>query len=134
MTKSTSKRGGYRPGSGRPPLPPELRRVRRFVYVKPATDKTIRDLKTAGKLDGRELGKVIDDYIDSLQDKPREVIINGHKLVMKDGAWTFVEPPDKSIEEAAYKYSSDSRPSIFGQVDVIDAFIAGAEWQKEGKL
>lgn len=35
----------------------------------------------------------------------------------------------KELEEAAYKYSFDSRPSIYGQVDVIDAFKAGAEWQ-----
>ena len=41
------------------------------------------------------------------------------------------EEPDKSLEEAAYKYSFDSKPSIYGQVDVIDAFKAGAEWQKE---
>lgn len=39
------------------------------------------------------------------------------------------EEPDKNLEEAAYKYSFDSRPSIYGQVDVIDAFKAGAEWQ-----
>lgn len=42
---------------------------------------------------------------------------------------TLEEEPDKSLEEAAYKYSFDSRPCIYGQVDVIDAFIAGAEWQ-----
>ena len=42
---------------------------------------------------------------------------------------TLSEEPDKSLEEAAYKYSFDSRPSIYGQVDVIDAFKAGAEWQ-----
>lgn len=41
------------------------------------------------------------------------------------------EESDKNLEEAAYKYSFDSKPSIYGQVDVIDAFIAGAEWQKE---
>lgn len=41
---------------------------------------------------------------------------------------------DKSLEEAAYKYSFDSRPSVYGQVDVIDAFEAGAEWQKEKML
>ena len=35
------------------------------------------------------------------------------------------------LEEAAYKYSFDSRPSIYGQVDVIDAFKVGAKWQKE---
>ena len=35
--------------------------------------------------------------------------------------------PD-NLDEAAYKYSFDSRPSIYGQVDVIDAFKAGAEW------
>lgn len=42
--------------------------------------------------------------------------------------------PEKSLEEAAYKYSFDSRPSIYGQVDVIDAFIAGAEWQAKQEL
>lgn len=42
---------------------------------------------------------------------------------------TLSEEPDKNLEEAAYKYSFDSRPSIYGQVDVIDAFKAGAEWQ-----
>jgi hypothetical protein len=44
---------------------------------------------------------------------------------------TLSEEPDKGLEEAAYKYSFESRPSVYGQVDVIDAFIAGAEWQKE---
>lgn len=40
------------------------------------------------------------------------------------------EEPDKSLKEAAYKYSFDSRPSVYGQVDAIDAFITGAMWQK----
>ena len=47
---------------------------------------------------------------------------------------TLSEEPDKSLEEVAYKYSFDSRSSIYGQVDVIDAFKAGAEWQKEQML
>lgn len=41
------------------------------------------------------------------------------------------EKPSEDLEEAAYKYSFESRPSIYGQVDVIDAFKAGAEWQKK---
>ena len=47
---------------------------------------------------------------------------------------TLSEEPDKSMEEAAYKYSLESRPSVYGQVDVIDAFEAGAKWQKEQML
>jgi len=41
------------------------------------------------------------------------------------------EKPSEDLEKAAYKYSFESRPSIYGQVDVIDAFKAGAEWQKK---
>ena len=37
----------------------------------------------------------------------------------------------EGLDKAAYKYSFESRPSVYGQVDVIDAFKAGAEWQKE---
>ena len=38
-----------------------------------------------------------------------------------------VDAPE-GLDEAAYKYSFESRPSVYGQVDVIDAFKAGAEW------
>ena len=44
----------------------------------------------------------------------------------KENTDSFTE----DLEEAAYEYSFESRPSIYGQVDVIDAFKAGAEWQK----
>lgn len=54
-----------------------------------------------------------------------------HKACEKD----FIDMVNKespslpdNLDEAAYKYSFDSRPSIYGQVDVIDAFKAGAEW------
>lgn len=52
----------------------------------------------------------------------------------------FIDKPDliittsnasEGLDEAAYKYSFESRPSVYGQVDVIDAFKAGAEWQKQ---
>ena len=66
MTKSTSKRGGYRPGSGRPPLPPELRRERTVVYVKPETRSAIRDIKARGLLTRNSLGNLIDLYIQNL--------------------------------------------------------------------
>ncbi len=65
-TKSTSKRGGYRPGAGRPPLPPELRRERTVVYVKPETRSAIRDIKARGLLTRNSLGKLIDLYISNL--------------------------------------------------------------------
>ena len=41
---------------------------------------------------------------------------------------------DKETFEAAYEYAFDSRPSIYGQVDVINAFMAGAKWQKEQEV
>ena len=66
MTKSISKRGGYRPGSGRPPLPPELRRERTVVYVKPETRSAIRDIKARGLLTRNSLGNLIDLYIQNL--------------------------------------------------------------------
>ena len=65
-TKSTSKRGGYRPGSGRPPLPPELRRERTVVYVKPETRSAIRDIKARGLLTRNSLGNLIDLYVQNL--------------------------------------------------------------------
>lgn len=51
----------------------------------------------------------------------------------------FIDKPDlvittssapEGLDEAAYKYSFESRPSVYGQVDVIDAFKAGAEWMR----
>ena len=41
---------------------------------------------------------------------------------------------DKETFDAAYRYAFDSRPSIYGQVDVINAFMAGAKWQKEQEV
>ena len=61
---------------------------------------------------------------------------NGKFIAEIDKCPLQQEQPDKSLEEAAYKYSFESRPSVYGQVDVIDAFIAGAEWmakQEENK-
>lgn len=52
----------------------------------------------------------------------------------------FIDKPDlvittssapEGLDEAAYKYSFESRPSVYGQVDVIDAFIAGVKWQRK---
>lgn len=34
----------------------------------------------------------------------------------------------EELEKEATKYSFENRPSIYGQVDIIDAFKAGAEW------
>lgn len=35
------------------------------------------------------------------------------------------------LDEEAYKYSLKHRESVYGRVDIIDAFIAGAEWQEK---
>lgn len=36
----------------------------------------------------------------------------------------------KPFEEAAARYERENRESILSSVDIVDAFIAGAEWQK----
>lgn len=38
------------------------------------------------------------------------------------------------LDEEAYKYSLEHRASVYGRVDIIDAFIAGAKWQAEQLL
>lgn len=37
----------------------------------------------------------------------------------------------EELEKEATKYSFENRPSIYGQVDIIDAFKAGAEWMAQ---
>ena len=66
MTDKTERRGGSRPGAGRPPLPPELRRERTVVYVKPETRTAIREIKARGLLTRNSLGNLIDLYIQNL--------------------------------------------------------------------
>lgn len=41
------------------------------------------------------------------------------------------EKPSEDLEEAAAKYELENRQSILSSVDIVDAFIAGAEWQKK---
>ena len=41
------------------------------------------------------------------------------------------EKPSDDLEEAAARYERENRESILSSVDIVDAFIAGAEWQKE---
>ena len=41
------------------------------------------------------------------------------------------EKPSEDLEEAAARYERDNRESILSSVDIVDAFIAGAKWQKE---
>ena len=73
----------------------------------------------------------IETYIGNAQSCVGTTLIDGLEEALDILSTLKQEEPDKSLEEAAYKYSFDSRPSIYGQVDVIDAFKAGAEWQKE---
>lgn len=40
------------------------------------------------------------------------------------------EKPSEDLEEAAARYEHENRQSILSSVDIVDAFIAGAEWQK----
>ena len=50
---------------------------------------------------------------------------------------TLEEPVSEDLEdclelnEAAGEYERNNRCSVLGNVDIIDAFIAGAEWQKD---
>lgn len=39
------------------------------------------------------------------------------------------EKPSDDLEEAAARYERENRQSILSSVDIVDAFIAGAEWQ-----
>ena len=41
------------------------------------------------------------------------------------------EKPSEDLEKAAARYERDNRESILSAVDIVDAFIAGAKWQKE---
>jgi len=43
------------------------------------------------------------------------------------------EKPSEDLEEVAARYEQENRQSILSSVDIVDAFIAGAEWQKEQK-
>lgn len=40
------------------------------------------------------------------------------------------EKPSEDLEEAAARYERENRESILSSVDIVDAFIAGAEWQR----
>lgn len=41
------------------------------------------------------------------------------------------EPVSHDLEEAAARYERENREIILSSVNIVDAFIAGAEWQKE---
>lgn len=88
----------------------------------------------------RRLNILTNVYAEQVERKDEEMMNYYHGKVialeeLRPFLDTLSEEPDKSLEEAAYKYSFESRPSIYGQVDVIDAFKAGAEWQaKEDKI
>jgi hypothetical protein len=69
-----------------------------------------------GKASKHWAGVDVDKYMDEVRGRePDEHLIDDNK----------------KIEEAAYLFSRDTPPGVCGQVDVINAFIAGAKWQKE---
>ena len=39
------------------------------------------------------------------------------------------EKPSEDLEEVAARYEQENRQSILSSVDIVDAFIAGAEWK-----
>lgn len=41
------------------------------------------------------------------------------------------EKPSEDLDEVAARYERENRQSILSSVDIVDAFIAGAEWQKK---
>lgn len=41
------------------------------------------------------------------------------------------EKPSEDIEQAAARYERENRQSILSSVDIVNAFIEGAEWQNE---
>lgn len=44
------------------------------------------------------------------------------------------EKPSEDLEEVAARYELENRQSMLSSVDIVDAFIAGAEWQKKELL
>lgn len=56
------------------------------------------------------------------------------KIETYEGLLSFIdslpeEKPSNDLEEAAARYERENRESILSSVDIVDAFIAGAEWQ-----
>ena len=41
------------------------------------------------------------------------------------------EKPLENLEEVAARYEQENRQSILSSVDIVDAFIAGAEWMRK---
>ncbi len=66
-TQVMTGRGGYRPGSGRPPLAPDKRRQRMSVGFTP---ENLRWLRTKAITSEEAIARVINDLID--QEKQRE--------------------------------------------------------------
>ena len=82
-------------------------------------------------IDGDLLRKDIDNWKEAMTDAVGEYS-DGVRFALEH--FTFVldslsEEPDKSLEEAADEYASDSTGFI--DMTAYNAFIAGAEWQRE---
>lgn len=76
----------------------------------------------------QEVERLMKETEDSQFDKGERY---GLKIVLEFIDSLPEEKLSEDMKDAAYTYSFESRPSVYGQVDVIDAFIAGAEWQKK---
>ena len=63
---------------------------------------------------------------DKFYEVVRECYVEGYEQAEKD----LAQEPSKGLEEAAAHYERDNRQSILSSVDIVDAFKAGAEWQK----
>lgn len=86
---------------------------RRYAYQKEMYSKTKPD------------GRPNDGWAESLA-------IMGELEELRDFLDTLEEEPDKSLEEAAGKYLDNHKPlTRYNWGDLMDAFIAGAKWQKE---
>lgn len=73
---------------------------------------------------------------------PKQTAISKNYYKMKgdertlDALLSFIdslpeEKPSEDLEEVAARYELEKRQSILSSVDIVDAFIAGAEWQKK---
>lgn len=78
-------------------------------------------------------------FIDSLPDESKVDVTDFCKPIdpgiaqcIADNWWEMLgeeETPSEDLKDAAARYERENRQSILSSVDIVDAFIAGAEWQ-----
>lgn len=73
----------------------------------------------------QEIERLMKETEDSQFDKGERY---GLKIVLEFLDSLPEEKPSEDLEEVAARYELEKRQSILSSVDIVDAFIAGAEW------